>query len=224
MCIRDRLNTNPLRILDTKDHNIQEILKSGPSLKDFIPNSANELLENIQSTFGDLCNIEIDNNLVRGLDYYTGLVFEATSSDLGAQDAFLGGGRYDILSEMLGGKDMPAIGLAIGLERIISIATISPSNKKKVAFITSTSNIAPLAFKIANQLRSANSEISLDMDLTESSIKAKLRRANKTNASHVFILGDEEINNNLIIVKYLREDVEQTNVSLKELIELYKEI
>ncbi|MDA8885042.1 histidine--tRNA ligase [Gammaproteobacteria bacterium] len=220
----ERLNTNPLRILDTKDHNIQEILKSGPSLKDFIPNSANELLENIQSTFGDLCNIEIDNNLVRGLDYYTGLVFEATSSDLGAQDAFLGGGRYDILSEMLGGKDMPAIGLAIGLERIISIATISPSNKKKVAFITSTSNIAPLAFKIANQLRSANSEISLDMDLTESSIKAKLRRANKTNASHVFILGDEEINNNLIIVKYLREDVEQTNVSLKELIELYKEI
>ena len=93
----------------------------------------------------------IDYNLVRGLDYYTGLVFEASSADLGAQDAFIGGGRYDNLSGMLGGKNLPAIGLAIGLERLISISSPNKADEKKVIFITSTSNIAPLAFKIANQ-------------------------------------------------------------------------
>ena len=184
----ERLNKNPLRILDSKDHKMQEILKDGPSLSNFISESANDLLLSIKETFGDQSIIEIDNKLVRGLDYYTGLVFEACSSDLGAQDAFIGGGRYDSLAQTLGGKNMPAIGLAIGLERLISISSVSSLNEKKLVFISSTSNIAPLAFKIANQLRNANSNISLDMDLTDSSLKAKLRRANKTNASHAFIL------------------------------------
>ena len=124
----ERLNKNPLRILDSKDHKMQEILKDGPSLSNFISESANDLLLSIKETFGDQCTIEIDNKLVRGLDYYTGLVFEACSSDLGAQDAFIGGGRYDSLAQTLGGKNMPAIGLAIGLERLISISSVSRLN------------------------------------------------------------------------------------------------
>lgn len=127
----ERLNKNPLRILDSKDKKIQEILKDAPSLSDFISDSANSLLSTIQKTFGDQCIIEIDNKLVRGLDYYTGLVFEACSSDLGAQDAFIGGGRYDNLANALGGKDMPAIGLAIGLERLISISSVSKLDEKR---------------------------------------------------------------------------------------------
>ena len=119
---------------------------------------------------------------------------------------------------------MPAIGLAIGLERIISISSITKNIEKKVVFISSTSNIAPLAFKIANQLRTANSDVSLDMDLTDSSIKAKLRRANKTNATHAFILGDEEISTNKLIVKSLRDDDEQVSMSINECIEFYKKI
>jgi histidyl-tRNA synthetase len=220
----ERLNKNPLRILDSKDKKVQEILKEAPSLTDFISESANSLLASIQKTFGDQCSIEIDNKLVRGLDYYTGLVFEACSSDLGAQDAFIGGGRYDSLAKALGGKDMAAIGLAIGLERLISISSVSRLDEKKVVFISSTSNIAPLAFKIANQLRNANTNISLDMDLTDSSIKAKLRRANKTNATHVFIFGDEEMNNKSIIVKSLRDDNEQVSMSIDECLDFYKEI
>ncbi len=220
----ERLGKNPLRILDTKNSDMQEILKDAPSLNNFISDSANLLLSSIQKTFSDLCIIEIDNTLVRGLDYYTGLVFEASSSDLGAQDAFIGGGRYDNLANTLGGKDMPAIGLAIGLERIISISSITKNIEKKVVFISSTSNIAPLAFKIANQLRTANSDVSLDMDLTDSSIKAKLRRANKTNATHAFILGDEEISSNMIIVKSLRDDDEQVSMSIEECIAFYKKI
>ena len=220
----ERLNKNPLRILDSKDHKMQEILKDGPSLSNFISESANDLLLSIKETFGDQCTIEIDNKLVRGLDYYTGLVFEACSSDLGAQDAFIGGGRYDSLAQTLGGKNMPAIGLAIGLERLISISSVSGLNEKKLVFISSTSNIAPLAFKIANQLRNANSNISLDMDLTDSSLKAKLRRANKTNASHAFIFGDEEMTNKTVIVKSLRDDTEQVSMSITECIDFYKKI
>ena len=220
----ERLNKNPLRILDSKDHKMQEILKDGPSLSNFISESANDLLLSIKETFGDQCTIEIDNKLVRGLDYYTGLVFEACSSDLGAQDAFIGGGRYDSLAQTLGGKNMPAIGLAIGLERLISISSVSRLNEKKLVFITSTSNIAPLAFKIANQLRNANSNISLDMDLTDSSLKAKLRRANKTNASHAFIFGDEEMTNKTVTVKSLRDDTEQVSMCITECIDFYKKI
>ncbi len=220
----ERLNKNPLRILDSKDHKMQEILKDGPSLSNFISESANDLLLSIKKTFGDQCKIEIDNKLVRGLDYYTGLVFEACSSDLGAQDAFIGGGRYDSLAKTLGGKDLPAIGLAIGLERLISISSVSRLNEKKLVFISSTSNIAPLAFKIANQLRNANSNISLDMDLTDSSLKAKLRRANKTNASHAFIFGDEEMTNKTVTVKSLRDDAEQVSMSITECIDFYKKI
>ena len=220
----ERLNKNPLRILDSKDHKMQEILKDGPSLSNFISESANDLLLSIKETFGDQSIIEIDNKLVRGLDYYTGLVFEACSTDLGAQDAFIGGGRYDSLAQTLGGKNMPAIGLAIGLERLISISSVSSLNEKKLVFISSTSNIAPLAFKIANQLRNANSNISLDMDLTDSSLKAKLRRANKTNASHAFIFGDEEMTNKTVTVKSLRDDTEQVSMSITECIDFYKKI
>ena len=220
----ERLSKNPLRILDSKDKKVQEILENAPSLNDFISESANSLLASIQKTFADQCTIEIDNKLVRGLDYYTGLVFEACSSDLGAQDAFIGGGRYDNLAKALGGKDMPAIGLAVGLERLISISSVLRCDEKKVIFISSTSNITPLAFKIANKLRNANSNISLDMDLTDSSIKAKLRRANKTNATHAFIFGDEEMNNKSIIVKSLRDDNEQVSMSIDECIDFFKEI
>ena len=219
-----RLEKNPLRILDTKDTNLQKILQEGPSIKEFISDSANELLLELQTTFSNSCKLEIDYNLVRGLDYYTGLVFEASSADLGAQDAFIGGGRYDNLSGMLGGKNLPAIGLAIGLERLISISSPNKADEKKVIFITSTSNIAPLAFKIANQLRSLNSSVALDMDLTDSSLKAKLRRANKTNASHALILGDQEIDSKNIIIKSLMDDTEQVSVSIEECLDFYNKI
>ena len=219
-----RLEKNPLRILDTKDTNLQKILQEGPSIKEFISDSANELLLELQTTFSNSCKLEIDYNLVRGLDYYTGLVFEASSADLGAQDAFIGGGRYDNLSSMLGGKNLPAIGLAIGLERLISISSPNKADEKKVIFITSTSNIAPLAFKIANQLRSLNSSVALDMDLTDSSLKAKLRRANKTNASHALILGDKEIDSKNIIIKSLMDDTEQVSVSIEECLDFYNKI
>jgi histidyl-tRNA synthetase len=113
-----RLNTNPLRVLDSKNSETQEILKNAPKINDFLTDQSLNLLNLVKNTFSEECNIEIDHTLVRGLDYYTGFVFEAVSSDLGAQDAYLGGGRYDDLCKQLGGKDLPAIGMAIGIERL----------------------------------------------------------------------------------------------------------
>ena len=120
-----RLSKNPLRILDTKDSKIQTILKKGPQISDYLSEESLNMLKLIKKTFSNDCEIIIDHNLVRGLDYYSGFVFEAISPNLGAQDAYLGGGRYDNLCKQLGGKDLPAIGMAIGIERLALISNLS---------------------------------------------------------------------------------------------------
>jgi histidyl-tRNA synthetase len=204
---RERLQKNPLKVLDSKNERTQEILKNGPVLKKYLPLENIQLLNNIKETFSEFNNIEIDYSLVRGLDYYSGFVFEASSSNLGAQDSFLGGGRYDILSEKLGGKNLPAIGLAIGIERLADIANIDLNKTKTVSFITITSNLEPKAFKIAHQLRTLNKSVTLDVNLSSGSLKSKLRRANKIGASHAIIIGDGELESGSILIKYLDDEL-----------------
>ena len=137
----ERLSKNPLRILDTKSEKTQALLKNAPSIKDFIDSTSIELLMSIQNQFAGLCDIDIDYSLVRGLDYYSGFVFEAVSSELGAQDSFLGGGRYDHLCKKLGGKDLPSIGMALGIERFADLVSIDTSSRKIVSFLVVTSNL-----------------------------------------------------------------------------------
>ena len=222
---QERLQKNPLKILDSKSERTQEILKNGPILKDYLPNNNIELLKNIKKTFSSFCNIEIDHTLVRGLDYYSGFVFEALSANLGAQDSFLGGGRYDILSKKLGGKYLPAIGLAIGIERLADIANLSFKKEKVISFITITSNLEPKAFKIAHQLRTLNKSVTLDVNLSSGSLKSKLRRANKIGASHAIIIGDSELENDSILIKYLDDELKsQDTVSYDEISSFYKSL
>ena len=174
------------------------------------------------NSFKEQCDIQIDQSLVRGLDYYTGVVFETVSSELGAQDAFLGGGRYDNLSKQLEGKDMYSIGFAIGVERIIELINIDDLGKKiKVGFIVSEQQISQKTYKIADDLRSANSCIILDTFLSGGNMKSQLRRANKSGCSFAIIIGEEEFKNNQAIWKDLREDGEQEVLSLQELINQY---
>ena len=222
---RERLKKNPLKVLDSKNERTQEILKNGPVLKEYLPQDNIQLLNNIKETFSTFSNIEIDYSLVRGLDYYSGFVFEASSSNLGAQDSFLGGGRYDILSEKLGGKNLPAIGLAIGIERLADIANVDFNKKKTVSFITITSNLEPKAFKIAHQLRTLNKSVILDVNLSSGSLKSKLRRANKIGASHAIIIGDGELESNSILIKYLDDELKsQETVSYEEVSSFYKSL
>jgi len=183
------------------------------------------MLNSIKNEFSDLCKIEIDYNLVRGLDYYSGFVFEAISSELGAQDSFLGGGRYDQLCSQLGGKDMPAIGMAIGLERLASIAVPIKPNRKLVSFIIAASNLEPKAYKIAHHLRSINEEVLLDINLSEGSLKSKMRKANKNNSDYVIIIGEEELKNKTAVIKPLNDELkEQQTVSIEDLYIFYKTI
>ena len=219
----ERLSRNPLRVLDSKNQDTQLILKDAPSLKEFLETKSIELLEAIKDEFSDVCNIEIDYTLVRGLDYYSGFVFEALSSNLGAQDSFLGGGRYDDLCSKLGGKDLPSIGMAIGIERFANLVSDTTLSDKIVSFITLGSILEPKTYKIAHRLRSLNKNIILDMQLSDSSLKAKLRRANKNNSEYAVIVGEEEFNNGTFIIKPLKDELkEQQTVSIDELFEFYK--
>ena len=213
-----RLKNNPLRVLDSKDPKTQEILKDAPSISDYLPKSSLELLLKIKKIFSEECNIKIDHNLVRGLDYYSGFVFESISSDLGAQDAYLGGGRYDNLCSQLGGKDMPAIGMAIGIERLALISSLSKNSRITITFIVISNNNQSKAYKIAHNLRATNKNIYIDVQLSDASLKSKLRRANKDNASYAVIIGDEELESNKVILKPLNiKDSEQTVMTINEL-------
>ena len=220
---KERLKKNPLRVLDSKNSETQSILKKAPSIRDFIDKNSIELLESIKKEFSEQCEIKIDHNLVRGLDYYSGFVFEATSLDLGAQDSFLGGGRYDQLFSQLGGKNLPAIGMAIGLERFANIAKVEKVKRKLVSFIVAASNFEPKAYKIAHHLRSINKKVVLDIHLSEGSLKSKLRKANKNNSDYVIIIGQEELVNKTAVIKPLNDELkEQETVSIEDLYSFYK--
>ena len=213
-----RLNTNPLRVLDSKSSETQEILKDAPKINDFLTDQSLDLLNLVKNTFSEECNIKIDHTLVRGLDYYTGFVFEAVSSDLGAQDAYLGGGRYDDLCKQLGGKDLPAIGMAIGIERLSLLTKTYKKNRTLISFIIISSNLESKAYKIAHNLRSINSSVDIDVQLSDGSLKSKLRRANKDNASYAFIIGEDELKSENIIVKSLNdENSEQIIMNISEI-------
>jgi len=220
-----RLNTNPLRVLDSKEESTQLLLKDAPNFEDFISDGSKALLNDISQYFSDKCNIIIDPALVRGLDYYTGLVFEVVSDELGAQDAFLGGGRYDHLSQELGGKNMHAIGFAIGLERIVELMQIKETNPRiKVALIIVDEQDHQKTYKIAHDLREANIEITLDAFLSNSSLKSQLRRANNSQCNFAIIIGSQERETDQFIWKDLSDQGDQNTLGFKELVTLYKNL
>ena len=212
-----KLEKNPLRILDSKSAQTIELLKDGPKISEFLQESSLKIMDLIVDTFSDECEIQIDHNLVRGLDYYTGFVFEAISSNLGSQDAYLGGGRYDNLCKQLGGKDLPAIGMAIGIERLSLLSNVLEEYKTSVSLIIISSNMEPKAYKIAHNIRSLNNNINVDVQLSDGSLKSKLRRANKDNSSYAIIIGDEELGSDSVIVKSLSDDdSEQTIMKMND--------
>tara|TARA_B100000945_G_C20331406_1_gene572614 strand:- start:438 stop:1136 length:699 start_codon:yes stop_codon:yes gene_type:complete len=221
----EKLTKNPLRILDSKNPETQNILNDAPLITDYLPQESKDLLELIKDTFADDCNIKIDYKLVRGLDYYTGFVFEAISEELGAQDAYLGGGRYDELCSQLGGKNLPAIGMAIGIERLASLVNTLENTNTLLSFIILSSKIEQKAYKIAHNLRLLNNKINLDVQLSKGSLKSKLRRANKDNASYALIIGEEELKSNTVVVKpLLDKNSQQSSMSLSELYDFVKSL
>jgi len=206
-----RLESNPLRVLDSKDESAQDILalQDVPRYEEFLTEEHLQLLHYINDTFQERVTISVNHKLVRGLDYYTGLVFEVLSNELGAQDSFIGGGRYDNLISELGGKEQSAIGFAVGLDRLLTLFEPSNENIKRIIFINLTGSNRHHAYKIASKIRALSKKISVESILTDASLKSQLRKANKLGGDFALIVGDDEIISGNFIWKDLNEGTQE---------------
>ena len=213
-----RLQTNPLRILDTKIDFEIEILKSAPRIIDFISKDDSDHFNELLSLLNHLkIKYVIDYNLVRGLDYYCKTVFEIQSNLLGAQDALCGGGRYDYLIEELGGKSTPAIGFAAGLERLILVLENQDDiikNRSDIYLISLGEDAIKFSFEIAEKLRKNN--LKVIMETLRRSLKSQMKEANKLQVKHVIIIGEEEIKNQKVIIKNM-DSGNQKEISLDQI-------
>ena len=205
-----RFEKNPLRILDSKSPNEIDIIKNAPLISEF-------WTKDDKDHFDELCNYldamnigySIDPKLVRGLDYYSRTTFEIISSSLGAQDAICGGGRYDGLVEIIGGKPTPGIGFAAGMERILMI--INDANTKeniKIFIVGLGDSVRPVVAKLTNDLRHNN--LSSECDMLRRSMRAQMREANKLGAKYAIIIGENELQQNQVQLKDLVSGKQKT--------------
>ncbi len=223
---QDRLDRNPLRILDSKDKRTQEIVTDAPSLLDFLSDDSQRHFDSVQQ---HLTNIDIDftinPRLVRGLDYYTHTAFEIQSSDLGAQATVCGGGRYDGLVAQLGGPDTPAIGFGMGLERLIilleQMGEYSTDPLLDIYLISRGEKAEFQSITLANQLR--QNGYSVEVDLSSSAFGKQFKRADRSGAVLGLILGDAEAEAQKVQLKWLSSG-EQSEMTQAELIEKTDEI
>ena len=220
-----RLEKNPLRILDTKNKDEIEIVKSAPKIEQFYTKDDQNYFSSVQKFLNDLeIPFKIDPLLVRGLDYYTQTTFEICSENLGAQDALLGGGRYNGLVGSLGGKDAPAVGFAAGMERVI----IAAKNRKKISpkiptiyAICTNDEAMGILQNSAKQLRNIGYKVICET--LRRSMRSQMRDANKSNADYVMIIGDDEFNSKTIQLKDLKNG-EQEKVDLEKIISYFKSL
>ena len=213
-----RLATNPLRVLDSKNPIDIEITSNAPNILDSLDSESIRHFDEVQKLLTvSKINYEISPNLVRGLDYYSHTVFEFQSTELGAQDAFGGGGRYNSLFAELGGKDTPAVGFAMGLERLLLIleqiqgqATVE---KVDAIIIPTNEKYVEIAMQVANILRN-KLEFSCILDINRRSMKAQLREANKLEAKWAIIIGDDEVAADSVSLKFMLEKKEQELIKI----------
>jgi histidyl-tRNA synthetase len=214
-----RLDRNPLRILDSKDKRTQAIVEDAPSIVNYLGTESRRYFEQVKARLTDLgIAYELNPRLVRGLDYYTHLAFEIVSDDLGAQATVCGGGRYDGLVAELGGPSTPAVGWAMGLERLIILLQQlqQPPAKALDFYVVSRGEAAEgQALKLATQLRRIG--FSVELDLSGSAFKKQFARADKSGAVACLILGDEEAANQTVKLKWMATK-EQNAIAQAELL------
>ncbi len=217
---RRRLLTNPLRILDTKNPAMRALVDAAPNLHDYLD-------EPSQAHFANLCKMldgmgiayRVNPRLVRGLDYYSLTVFEWVTDELGAQGTVCAGGRYDGLVTQLGGHDTPGCGFAMGVERLLELMQAQGNSIPTPVpdiFLIMAGDAATLAgMVLAEQLRTALPSLRLQVSAGGGSFKAQMKRADKSGARYVLILGENELGNGQISLKSLRDaQMEQTTLSL----------
>ncbi|GIS22362.1 MAG: histidine--tRNA ligase [Gammaproteobacteria bacterium] len=200
-----RLEKNPLRILDSKNQDLENLIKEAPKIDQSISKESQDKFSLIKNYLEDL-EIQYKENplLVRGLDYYNDLVFEWKSNSIGSQDTICGGGRYDSLSKIIGGRETNAIGLSIGLERLCLLIGDSIIKDTKSLLIVSLEDSFFLdGMKLASSLRKKLKNLSIQFSGKEKNLKTLLKKANKKNTDFMVIIGREEIKNNSFTLKKL---------------------
>ena len=217
-----RLEQNPLRILDSKNPEMHDIVQAAPVMLDYLDEESQEHFAELKKLLAVAgVEFEVNPRLVRGLDYYSRTVFEWVTDALGSQGAVCSGGRYDGLVEKLGGRPTPAVGWAMGIERFVALFEACGG---KVPAVQPDVYIAALgegtllrAFALAEELRDGVDGIRVDMNLGGGSFKAQMKRADKSAATYALILGEKELSEGRIGLKPLRSDDEQESIALDDL-------
>lgn len=225
---KERLVKNPLRILDTKNQALQDVLDGAPKLLDYLDDESRE-------HFAQLCALldavgiqyEINPKLVRGLDYYNKTVFEWVTSALGAQGTVCGGGRYDGLVEQLGGHATSGVGFAMGLERLVLLVqevnkSIPVKSAVDIYVVYQGEGTTLAAFQLAEKLRLELPHLSTMLHCSGGNFKKQFRRADKSGATLALVLGESEVQNNQVVVKHLLGEAEQQTIDVDNLIEHIK--
>ena len=203
-----RIDTNPLRVLDSKNKKIQALIKNAPNMHDYLDDDSKQHFEKLRE-YLDAANISytINPGLVRGLDYYCKTVFEWVTDKLGAQGTVCAGGRYDGLVEQLGGKDTPAAGFALGIERLLSLMEESDAahkiDKLDVYLMSQSDSSVIRSMKLAEVLRDKFPELKIVTNFGAGSLKNKIKKAVKNRAKLGLIVGDDE---NDLTLKYLQDE------------------
>ena len=215
-----RMDSNPLRVLDSKNEGTQAVLKNAPSLHDYLDEESREHFEQLKAAL-DAAGVayQINPNLVRGLDYYCKTVFEWVTTALGAQGTVCAGGRYDGLVQQLGGKPTPAVGFAMGIERLVLLleatAVVQHINNTPDVYLMSEDAVQGLllAEKVRNQLP----DLRVQCHCGGGKFKKQIKKADDSGARFALVLGESEITNRQVAIKFLREQREQVVIPQDQL-------
>jgi histidyl-tRNA synthetase len=219
-----RLDSNPLRILDSKNPDMAELINKAPKLIDHLDEESKLHLDEVKAHLDD-CGIEyvVNPNLVRGLDYYNRTVFEWVTTELGAQGTVCAGGRYDGLVEQIGGKATPAVGFAMGIERLVALLMdkeLVPAQRQADVFVVLLGdNVTRPGMVLAESLREAFPLANIQMNIGGGSFKSQFKKADKSGAAYAIVLGDQEVEQKIAAVKPLRDGAEQETIAWDDLVD-----
>jgi len=224
-----RLKTNPLRILDSKNKELESLISGAPKMIDYLDDDSNDHFNALKNYLESLdISYKVNPKLVRGLDYYNQTVFEWISNDLGAQGTICGGGRYDGLVEKMGGNATPAIGFAMGLERIALLIEDKSDqiiNKRPHLYFASIGDSANIeSMNLSKKIIEALPHITITNDMSMGTLKNQMKKANKSEADFAMILGEQELSEGHISIKPLKGQGVQQSIKLEGIIHHLQEI
>jgi histidyl-tRNA synthetase len=224
-----RLDSNPLRILDSKNAATQELLNSAPQLHDYLDDESQQHFTDLQKLLSNAgIAFEINPRLVRGLDYYGKTVFEWVTDKLGAQGTVCAGGRYDGLVEQLGGKSTPAVGFAMGIERLVLLLqelNVVPDGLTQTVdvYILAVGDVVQDAFSLGEMVRNQLPHLRVMNHCGGGSFKSQIKKADRSGAQVALIVGEDEASQGMVTMKYLRVESEQQTLPIEAIVEALKD-